>query len=254
MKADLRSLLFVVILGFIAACSSTGSKNAQEVMQSLPTVREPSPINPSAPPKIALTGVGQAELIASAPLKVGVNVANYTIDTNWQHAALVLNDGPPIRVYKNGETVELREGLVPGPNILRAYLLRSWGESLKNAEAFTILGFYFEKRTGKVAYVSGQPVLTLNSPRGMYAKDAAKNIPFDFIVYGTQISGRRHKILYSLNGEQREITNLDNYSFQNLPSGTYQLKVEIVDANLKPLKLPFTTAESTFTVDNRENF
>lgn len=211
-------------------------------------VREPSPVDPKSPPQIHLSGIDEGQLV-NGPVRVSVNVENYPMEADWQGAVVVLDDLPGKKVFKSGESVDFADTLQPGPHALRAYLVRAWGESLRLPQAFTQLNFFFGKKSGKALLPAQAPSIVLNSPQGSYRGADAKKILLDFVVANTQISERKHRLRYTLNGEKRELTSWDAYYFQNLAPGTYTLKVEMTDASGKAVRGAFTSARSVFTVE-----
>jgi hypothetical protein len=193
-----------------------------------------------------MSGVSDGELVVAGPLKVDVSVHNYPMKEGWQGVAVALNDMPAQKIYSSG-SLTFNQSLHEGENVVRAYLFRSWGESVKQPEAVAVHAFYFQKKDAKSDLKA--PSVFITSPSGNYSGEAARKILFDFVISGAQLNTRKTRVHYTLNGEKRELTNWDAYYFQNLPAGTYNLNVELVDSSGKTLKGPYTSNDSTFTIE-----
>jgi hypothetical protein len=212
-------------------------------------LREASPIDPARPPKVSLQGWEEGQVLPTPELALSVTIENYPVGEAWQHAVIWINDSVSFKIYKPNESLVIREGLVPGFNLIRAYLVRSWGESLKFPDAFASRGVYLQRQNPGDSRWLRQPILTLVSPRGVYSGPDAKSLSFDFLVAGAALSPNGSKVVYSLNGEQRVLSAVDSYRFQNLKPGKYDLKLEVIDSRGKPYSSPFSKAFSSFIVE-----
>jgi len=245
---------FVLACGlsiFLASCASK-KKDASEGASQEIKVREPSPVDPAAPPKVTLSGIQENAVIpVEGPLTVKVSAENYPLGADWQGIEVSLNDEPPVRVFESGREVLFKEGLRKGPNVVRAYLVRSWGESLKEPGAFATLHFYGGQKAGLPLVAKGRPVLTLVSPRGAYKGAAAKQVLFDFLVWDGAAAQppKSYKVHYTLNGKKLELSSGKAYHFHNLSPGDYELLVEVVNSKGLPYGQEVTRARSRFNID-----
>jgi hypothetical protein len=239
MKRFARLGVFVLL----AACGTTKVSPVVETDQ----VREPSPLDPAKPPRVRIRGIDEGALLVGSELRIELDVENYPLGQGWQELVVWVNDSVSFRVHKSPETLVIREGLLPGPNLIRAYLVRSWGESVKFPDAFAKVVFDLQTRSPKQ---DRSPLMTLVSPRGgVYRGPESKSIPFDFLVWGVQLGPSAHKVVYTLNGEQRVLSAVDAYRFQNLKPGKYDLKLELIDPKGRPVPGRFTTALTSFVVE-----
>jgi hypothetical protein len=176
-------------------------------------------------------------------------IENYPVGEGWQHAVVWVNDSVSLKVLRPQESLVVREGLIPGLNLIRTYLVRSWGESLKFPDAFDSRSVFVQAQSPGNPKWLRQPILTLVSPRGTFRGADAKSVSFDFLVSGATLGPNGPKVVYSLNGEQRVLNAVDAYRFQNLKPGKYDLKLEVVDSRGRPYSSPFSKAFSSFIVE-----
>jgi hypothetical protein len=226
----------------MVGCSSRNSP--------LKAIPDPSVIDPKNPPVLEIRGLKANDLIEnSKPLAFDYSVRNYPLGENWQKVAFRVNSEPAILRFSNNGSLSVSEGLKKGPNVLRAYLLRAWDESLKNAEAYVAIPFFYADRAGLSPLSAKLPVLTLVSPRGKFPGESGKKILFDFLVKEfPHPTEKNFKIRYSLNGAQRELMAGKGVYFENLPNGKYVLRLDVLNKTGFPLLQDLTHEESFFEV------
>jgi len=238
--------LFLLSVFFGVGCSSngnhSGSKNAPNAK-----VQGPSPVDPQNPPQIRIEGIAADALYEEGSL-IKILVSNYPVGKAWQGFELVLNDGEPERFYESRIDYKLPVAkLRKGANLLKAYLVRSWGEAVKNREAFAYVPFFFESK-GLSWVAPGRPIVTLVSPRGEYRGEDAKKVLFDFLVHTAGAEEKTWKVHYNLNGSKLELSSGKAYYFNDLASGDYELKVEAVNSRGIPLGQVVTRSRSSFQI------
>jgi hypothetical protein len=242
----MRSVAWLYLAGIVGLSSC-----AHKISEPLPEeskIQEPSEIDPARPPRVRIEGLKENALVnVGESITVKVYAENYPLGPSWQAVEVVLNDQPPVRIFENGHEVTFREGFRKGGNVVRAYLVRSWGESLKLPDAFAALPFFYEEAAGLPLVAKGRPILTLVSPYGHFKGDAAKQILFDFLVWdGDSVKPR--KIHYTLNGKKLELNSGKAYHFFNLAPGDYDLLVELVNARGLPYGQEVTRGRAHFVV------
>jgi hypothetical protein len=238
--------LILAICCILVSCSS--SKNSKSQDRENAVVREPSPIEPQNPPKATISGLKADELL-SAPRSVQITVDGYPMEEGWQGFEVVLNDQEPTRFFSSPVNFQIPlEKLRKGANLIKVYLVRSWGESLKIPEAFAFVPFFYETKGGLSWVAAKRPIVTLVSPRGIYKGEAAKKILFDFMVQNPEKLPKSYKVHYTLNGKKLELDSGKSYYFYNLVPADYELRVEVVNARGIPLGQEVTRSRSTFKV------
>jgi hypothetical protein len=211
--------------------------------------REHSPLDAENPPRATILGLKADELLASSRT-VQIVVEGYPMDAGWQGFEVVLNDQDPARFYSSPANFEIPvEKLRKGANLIKVYLVRSWGESLKVPEAFAFVPFFYETKGGLSWVAAKRPIVTLVSPRGTYKGEAAKKILFDFMVQNPEKLPKSYKVHYTLNGKKLELDSGKSYYFYNLVPADYELRVEVVNARGIPLGQEVTRSRSVFKVE-----
>ncbi len=239
-------LCFISGLFCLASCATQKNASSKSKIKRGP-VQEPSLVDPKNPPQIRIEGLVPDTLFEDGSTIV-ISVSNFSIAKDWQGFELVLNDGEPERFYESKIEYKLSaKNLRKGANLLKAYLVRSWGESLKNVEAFAYVPFFFETK-GLSWVAPGRPIVTLVSPRGNYQGEDAKKILFDFLIHTAAAGQKNWKVHYTLNGSKLELSSGKAYFFYDLVPGEYELKVEAVNSRGIPVGQEVSRSRSTFRV------
>lgn len=239
----IKFLLLFMLCVVIGGCSNRPLPKKL----ALPT-KEASLIDPQNPPKAVIEGLGKDELVTKARF-IDLNIENYPMEAGWQGFEVVINDQEPERFYtaQKGWALPL-ERLNKGANILKIYAVRSWGESIKNPEAFAFVPFFYEVKAG-LSWVSPKlPILTLVSPRGNYEGEDAKKILFDFLVHNPEQTQETYTVHYTLNGHKLKLSSGKAYHFYNLSTDEYELRLEVVNAREIPLGQEVTRSSRRFKV------
>ena len=236
--------VYLVLSFFMVSCASSNKKLDVPADAS---VKAPSPVDPSNPPQIRIDGLKPDSQYQKGSL-IKVFVANYPTGQSWQGFELVINDGEPERFYESQIDYKLPvKKLRKGANLLKAYLVRSWGESLKNKEAFAYVPFFYDG--GGLSWVApGRPIVTILSPRGEYKGEDAKKILFDFVVHTAGEKQKNWKVHYNLNGSKLELSAGKAYYFYELVPGEYDLKVEAVNSRGIPLGQEVSRSSTSFKI------
>lgn len=224
LKRDLTHLylLFVLLVGVVSCASKS---------KDTTPIPEPSEIDAKSPPTIKIQGLADGDFVSNkSSIKIKYRVENFPLGEHYQKLVVRLNSESPQELHTNSGVFELEEGLNSGANVLRLYLVRAWGESIKNPESNSVLAFYFKEKVGILPLVSKLPVLTLVSPRGEYFGELGKKVLFDLLVQGKAAAQLKKPVMlrYSLNGALRELPLVKTVFFEHLPTGSYLLKVDLI--------------------------
>ncbi len=137
--------------------------------------------------------------------------------------------------------------LSDGIHVLRAFPVKSFGESLKNPKCFAATYFYFGKGASKPSIDLDKPYLTYNDPEGEY--DSTQPILLDFYLTNTQLSRDGYKVRLTINSaDKRILTEWVPYYIYGLKKGSHTIKLELLDPQNKVLAPLFNDLERKITV------
>jgi hypothetical protein len=137
--------------------------------------------------------------------------------------------------------------LSDGIHILRAFPVRSYGESLKNFRCFAATYFYFGRGASKPSIDLNKPYLTYNTPEGEF--DSKQPILLDFYLTNTQLSNDGYKVRLTIDGtDKRILTQWVPYYMYGLKKGSHTIKLELLDPQNKVLAPLFNDLEQKIVV------
>lgn len=186
-----------------------------------------------------------------------------------QHIYLIIDNDREQKLYTDAAIVKLGS-LSEGPHTLRAYLSRSWEESLKGSteeEAFSIRNFYYNTRTGEPGIDRGRPILSCNAPvdpqdYGPYVHD---QVILDFFtMFGEPGSGYSVEVELTDGADavlaQALLNSWEPYCITGLPqpppgaTHIYHLRLRLMDNQENPVPqlvggVDLNTIHRTFHVE-----
>ncbi len=249
MRGNSRNFLYIFMLCWGLFSCASRQKALPTAENVTPAPQAPSPLDPKAPPRVFIEGLKRDELLKQAR-EVTVRVEGYPMAPDWQGVEVALNDSSPQRFFEPTFTFTVTpDQLRKGANLIKVYLVRSWGESLKIPEAFSFVPFFYETKEGLSWVAPQRPILTLVSPRGSYKGEDAKKILFDFMVQNPERQSKVYKVHYTLNGKKLGLESGQSYYFYNLTPGSYELRVEVVNERGIPLGQEVTRSRALFKVE-----
>ena len=127
--------------------------------------------------------------------------------------------------------------LSDGKHQLTAFISRSFYESIKNPEAILVkeIGIkngelYLSKNLSSINIV-------YNAPMGTYLKGA--QILLDFVLVGTTLEKGGNQVKVTINNQKSfYVTNWQAYLIKGLDIGTYEVRLELLDALGKQIAAP----------------
>lgn len=127
--------------------------------------------------------------------------------------------------------------LADGKYKLTAFISRSFYESIKNPEA--IIAKEIGIRKGELYFSKNLPSIDIlyNAPMGTYTKGA--QILLDFVLVGTTLEKGGNQVKVSINNQKTfYVNNWQAYLIKGLDVGTYDVKLELLDASGKQIAAP----------------
>jgi len=221
------------------------------------------PVKPSAEPETADTTIvfpRPYENKRTAPVSVQLRVEGFPLGVMTQgdrahevrnsprgQSVHVIVDDMPYQsynqsfedsFYENREyydkilSFSINRGLKSGQHVIRAFQVRSYGESLKGSGPFTATVFYFQdsKKCNTLNVDLNEPYLTYNEPQGDYFIDESMPILLDFLISNCELSQDGFKVRLSIDGTVVQLlTQYVPYYMYDLGAGKHQIKLELVD-------------------------
>lgn len=235
----------------------------------------PTPYQENA--KIEIISPKNMQMENSYPIKMQVKVTNYAIGTDsdfprkneiknssiGQAIKVIIDNNPSfskvtdlINPNNNEETnveqifqFNLPENIKEGEHLLRAYLTRSFGESLKSPLAFTSSTFYYKNKSPLKEADLKKPFLTLNEPGSNGIYDDSKPILLDFYVNNCKLSKDGYKVKLSIDNEAPQyLDKWTPYYIYGLRKGSHQIELQLVDKKNTPVPGLLNTVKTNLEI------
>ncbi len=162
-----------------------------------------------------------------------------------QHVHLILNNNPYYAIYEPTHEMELDNGHY----VALSFLSRSYHESVKHPEAFTVSQFTVGDGGGEEVDLSA-PMLFYSRPKGTYTGADTETVLFDFYLVNTEIGANGNQVRVTVNGDQEFM--VDEWApmvLEGLPMGENTVKIELLDSDGNLIESPFNSEERTFTLE-----
>ena len=258
------------------------SASAVPVATSAPT--STAPAKAPAPPVTLTSGAASPDPAAPLPIvKLAAPAKDQVLDAakagdfsvkldvkNWQtakgsnHVHLILDNTPYKAIYDTKEPVKLSElaageALAEGMHVLVAFPSRANHESVKTKDAFTVVPFWIGKKDAAAAKndPTKKPMLVYSRPKGDYNGEMANHVLVDFQVANVTLAEGKEHVHVTVTGpgiDKPVEGNVEKFGtplyIDNLQNGSYQLKVELVDAAGKLIEGPWNSTTRTIKVDH----
>jgi hypothetical protein len=251
-----------------SASASTAVVDAGPVTPPAPPVAlvlgtaSPDPTGPAPTTKIVAPTNGQ--IVAAdkaANFEVKLDVKNWPTAAGSSHVHLILDNKPYKRIDDPKVPVKLSElvgsePLAEGEHTLVAFPSRANHESVKNKDALAIVQFYVGKK-GEAKVDPKKPLLIFSRPKGDYNGAAANHVLVDFqLANVTLAEGKEHvHIFVSGPGIEKTLEAKAEkfgppFYLDNLQNGTYTVKLELMDKDMKTLPGPWNSTTRTIKIDH----
>ena len=251
---------FLTLLSFIclfSACSSEKERVNEEVVElplgqgaeevTTPQVKFFQYEDQAAYPDAILelyTPLGN-QIFKPGKVPFEYNVKNFPFDLNETKEFKlfnILNGGDPAGFY----SPIFQRDLTEGSYRVVAYLVDEEGLALKNFGNYVDRDF--QVGDSRPFPYSAEPYLALNYPRSDQVYEAGSEVVIDFLVIGGDMKLDGLKVAVQLNELSYEIDHMAPVRVENLPSGNYQVKVQLLRSNGKELDGPFSSVSKDIIV------
>ena len=160
-----------------------------------------------------------------------------------QHIHMIVNNGPYSAHYESEFSKEINEG----KNLILFFLSRSFHESVKNPNAFSLIQTNSDEETSE-PYDLNSEFLFYSRPKGVYKGDDTKKLLLDFYLVNTEISPEGNKVRAIVNGKEFIIEEWTPYYIEGLPLGEVTVKLELLNSNGELIDTPFNPVERKVTL------
>ena len=151
-----------------------------------------------------------------------------------QHIHMIVDNGPYSAHYSSDFSKELKNG----NNLILFFLSRSFHESVKNPNAFSLI----QVSSGAQEYEPydlESEFLFYSRPKGVYEGDDIKKLLLDFYLVNTEISTEGNKVRATINDSEFMIDEWVPYYIEGLSIGEVTIKLELLDSNGELIDSPF---------------
>jgi hypothetical protein len=214
-------------------------------------------------PEVAILSPQADRVFDDTTVSVKFQVKDLPIFKNSQldagnHLNVILDNEPARQVYNLDESLIL-ENLAAGTHNLRVFAVRPWEESFKNEGAFAQTTFHILTKTGDNTPDPKLPLLTYNSPSGIYGAEPImldfylNNAPLHLVAKqdpADEIEDWRIRI--TVNGKSFVLDNWQPVYLKGFQKGKNWVQIEYINENGQNVPNTFNNTVRVITYDPRE--
>lgn len=176
---------------------------------------------------------------------------------NGQHLHLILDNEPYMANYEAGSPFNIGS-LESGPHTLLAFPSRSYHESVKGEDAYDFVNFYVGEEEGTFMLQEDEPAIIYSRPKGEYTGADTERIMLDFYLHNVELSEDGYRAQYTISEDGNEVasTTLTEWApafVTGLESGTYNVRLQLLDEEGNVVSGPFNDTEREITVEQEES-
>ncbi|MFL2643543.1 MAG: phosphopeptide-binding protein [Flavobacteriales bacterium] len=160
-----------------------------------------------------------------------------------QHIHMIVNNGPYSAHYESEFSKEINEG----KNLILFFLSRSFHESVKNPNAFSLIQINSDEENFE-HYDLNSEFLFYSRPKGIYKGNDTKKLLLDFYLVNTEISPEGNKVRATVDGKEFVIDEWAPYYIEGLQIGEVIVKLELINSNGELIDAPFNPVERKVTL------
>lgn len=178
------------------------------------------------------------------------SIKNCANAVDGQHIHCIVDNQPYNALYKDSAKVKT---LSDGQHIVLSFLSRSYHESIKNKNAYTLTSVITGKSRYTARYAAPDltsPMLFYSRPKGEYKGDDTKAVLLDFYLVNVDLSKDGYKVKAEINGNVFMLDKWCGYFIEGLPLGENTIKLTLVDAKGKKVEGAFNETERKIKLSN----
>jgi len=190
-------------------------------------------------PKASLTLLTPDSIVAVGNNKFNYEVSDYSLknqspsaiinslanSAKGQHIHFIVDNKPYQAKYEPNFNAEL----TPGPHLILAFLSRSFHESVKTEEAFSLKQYLLGDTQHLIANIDNDEMLFYSRPKGTYNLENSKKVLLDFYLVNTKLSKNGNKVRVILNGDSFNVDEWQPYIIEGLTVGEHTIQIELID-------------------------
>ncbi len=223
-------------------------------------IASPDPAPPL--PTVKIVAPAKDQVIAadkSADFAIKLDVKNWKTAQGDAHVHLILDDKPYKPIYDPKAPLKLSDltgadTLAPGQHILVAFPSRANHESVKTKGAVAVTEFWIGKKGDKAQDVA-KPLVVYSRPKGEYKGDMANHVLVDFQLVNDTLAADKDHVHITVSGpgidgeKSADATSFGApFYLDNLQDGSYDIKLDLLGADGKPLPGPWNSTKRTITI------
>ena len=158
-----------------------------------------------------------------------------------QHIHVIVNNGPYSAKYHSS----FEQKLYSDNNVILAFLSRSYHESIKNTNSYSIVQVGNGERID-----TSKELLFYSRPKGIYKGKDTDKVLLDFFLVNTNLSADGNRVKATIIDKEFIIDEWAPYYIEGLPNGEIYIKLELQDSNGDLIDSPFNPSERRFTLEN----
>ena len=158
-----------------------------------------------------------------------------------QHIHVIVNNGPYSAKYESS----FEQKLDSGNNVILSFLSRSYHESVKNTNSYSLIQVGVGERID-----TSKELLFYSRPKGNYKGKDTEKVLLDFFIVNTNLSADGNRVKATIMDKEFIIDEWAPYYIEGLPNGEVYIKLELQDSNGDLIESPFNTSERRFTLEN----
>ncbi len=219
--------------------------------------------DPTDKPTVKLTAPAKGQIIPAATagdFDVKLDVKKWPTAPGDAHVHVILDNNPYKPIYDTSKPIKIKDlpggaSIAEGHHVLVAFASRATHESVKGAGAIVVVDFYVGKKTTP-AFDLSKPMLVYSRPKGDYKGDMANHVIVDFQLQNVTLAEGKEHVHVKVTGpgidgakEADAVKFGPPFYLDNLQSGTYVVRLELLGADNKPLPGPWNQTERVIVID-----
>ncbi len=151
--------------------------------------------------------------------------------------------------YETFYRFEIPEKLRSGEHVIRVFLARSFGESLKGESTYNASTFFLGSGGGSSKYDLSKPYLTYNEPSGLLDLNESMPVLLDFFISNCELTSDGYKVRLIVDGvAARTLTSWQPYYIYGLKKGKHTIRLELLNPSGTVVPGVFNDTERTITI------